>query len=551
LEPSRIAISYTRFSSAKQARGDSERRQVQLAENYAAAHGLVIDRQLSFQDLGVSAFDQSNVRTGALGLFLQAIKQGRIPPGATLIVESFDRLSRATPLDAMQVFTEIINAGLTVVTLADNQVFTRSSLTNNPHQLFASLLVMARAHDESATKSRRGKAAWQAKKQLAKSSGAVMTRKTPYWIRAKPDKSGFELIPERAAVVKRLIEDSERGTGNTTLIAQLHSEGVAAWSKSGRWQPSYMQKLLRSPALFGAIQFGNELIKDYYPAVIDEDRFYHLQALRRDRASTQCTSGRGKTLSNLFSGRLKCGYCGFSMAISGYKERPRRPGRKPYERKYVGCQGARIKHPEGCARARIWFLDELEPALLFRIGQLDFSKVMGQDRSEVDAAARVLAGLQGRLGECRRKAQNVMQAIEGGEMPRALLARLKALEAEEEELGKEVHRQQQIVNALEASRSAGRDRLSAFVKAMKQLKTEDDPAKVRGVRQQIAALISGVVEGVVLYPAGPLASGSKEQRYVVVTLKNGQQVEIDDSSSRDEDAPIAPRGAETAPAAGA
>lgn len=535
MEPSRIAISYTRFSSSKQANGDSWRRQVQLAENYAAAHGLVIDQQLSFQDLGVSAFDQSNVRTGKLGMFLQAIQRGRVPAGATLIVESLDRLSRATPLDAMQVFREIINAGLTIVTLADGQVFTRESLTNNPYQLFASLVVMCRAHEESAMKSKRGKELWAAKRQRAKSSGAVMTRKTPYWIRTKPDKSGFELIPERAAVVTRLIEESEKGTGNTTLIAQLHAEGISAWSKSGSWQPSYMQKLLRSPALFGAIRLGEELVRDYYPAVIDEDRFHHLQSMRADRASTQCTSGRGKTLSNLFSGRLKCGYCGFSMAISGYKERARKPGRKPYERKYVGCQGARIRDPKGCQRARIWFLDELEPALLFRIAQLDFCSLVEQDRSKVDEAARQLAGLKGRQSECQRKARNVMQAIEGGEAPKVLLNRLKALEAEEVALTNEIQQQQRVVDALEASRSAGQDRLSAFVQAMKQLKTAEDPAKVRGLRQQIAALISGVVDRVTIYPAGPTRNGSKEQRYVTVLLKSGEAVEVDCSGEEEID----------------
>lgn len=96
-----IAISYARFSSARQVEGNSLRRQIENAEKYAAENGLIIDRSLSFTDLGISAYDRSNISKGALGLFLRAVEDGKVPIGATLIIESFDRLSRATPIDAL------------------------------------------------------------------------------------------------------------------------------------------------------------------------------------------------------------------------------------------------------------------------------------------------------------------------------------------------------------------------------------------------------------------------------------------------------------------
>ena len=114
---SSLAISYARFSSAPQGEGHSLTRQLEAAEAYATANSLVIDRGLSFRDLGVSAWDRSNIQKGALGLFLKAVEGGKVPVGSTFIVESFDRLSRATPRQALSIFTRLLDAGLNVVTL--------------------------------------------------------------------------------------------------------------------------------------------------------------------------------------------------------------------------------------------------------------------------------------------------------------------------------------------------------------------------------------------------------------------------------------------------
>lgn len=531
---SNIAISYTRFSSLGQADGDSVRRQVKLAEDYAAKHGLVIDQSLSFRDLGVSAYDQSNIRKGALGLFLQAANEGRIPRGATLIVESFDRLSRAAPLDALSVFTDILNAGLNLVTLTDGKRFSRETVRDNPFQLFESLVVMFRAHEESEMKSKRGKAVWSAKKANALASGKVMTRKTPYWIRTKPDKSGFELIPERAKVALMLVEESEQGSGANSLLRRLNAEGIEPWSKSGSWQPSYMQKLLRNPALFGAMLMKDgTLIRDYYPAVIDEDRYHRLKALRSDRATTQSTSGRGKTVTNIFSRRLKCGYCGFSMMVGSYCK-GETAERKRYERRYVACAAARIAAVGGCSKIRVWFMDELEPKLLLWLTALNPASLLGGDRTKLDRAKQAVDGIAGRLAECERSAANITKAIEDGDAPKALVARLKALEAEKDTLAQELTQAEKQLSAQEALRSNGQERLTAMLALFKALKQTDDEGKQRELRQKLAAAISLVVKQVTLYPTGPSAGGSKAQRYMVVELQNGQKYEVDDADEPDD-----------------
>ncbi len=103
-----LAYSYIRFSTAEQAKGDSLRRQIELRENYLAGKNLQLDETLTMRDPGVSAFKGVNADEGALGSFLQAIDEGRVPHGSFLLVESLDRLSRASVDVALQLFLRII-----------------------------------------------------------------------------------------------------------------------------------------------------------------------------------------------------------------------------------------------------------------------------------------------------------------------------------------------------------------------------------------------------------------------------------------------------------
>jgi hypothetical protein len=109
--------SYTRFSDPRQGTGQSVERQTQLAAQWAASRGLVLDASLSMHDEGLSAYHQRHVKTGALGVFLAAVEAGRIASGSILLVEQFDRLSRRTALEAQTqlVISAVAHEGLTVL----------------------------------------------------------------------------------------------------------------------------------------------------------------------------------------------------------------------------------------------------------------------------------------------------------------------------------------------------------------------------------------------------------------------------------------------------
>ena len=120
------AYSYLRFSTPEQALGDSERRQVEKAEAWAAAKCIPLDK--SYADRGKSGFKGTNRKRGALGRFLKQIKAGNIPHGSYLLVEDLDRLSREHPLDSLVLFKEIISAGITIVVLKNNEEYSNATL---------------------------------------------------------------------------------------------------------------------------------------------------------------------------------------------------------------------------------------------------------------------------------------------------------------------------------------------------------------------------------------------------------------------------------------
>jgi DNA invertase Pin-like site-specific DNA recombinase len=87
-----------------------------------------------------------------------------------LLVENLDRVSCQTPREALRLFLDVINLGIGVVTLTDNELHTAESLDDDSTgmKLFASLMVMIWANNESRVKGERVAAAWSRKRVAAR-----------------------------------------------------------------------------------------------------------------------------------------------------------------------------------------------------------------------------------------------------------------------------------------------------------------------------------------------------------------------------------------------
>jgi DNA invertase Pin-like site-specific DNA recombinase len=160
------AYSYIRMSTDIQLKGHSRQRQLEQSAAYAKEHNLELADDNLLEDIGVSAFQGDNLREGALGKFLEAIGKGLVPKGSYLIVESLDRLSRQEITKSLSLFLDITKAGINLVTLQDQRLYRAGQAQLD--DLIVSLVIMSRAHEESALKSQRVGAAWSNKRAHAR-----------------------------------------------------------------------------------------------------------------------------------------------------------------------------------------------------------------------------------------------------------------------------------------------------------------------------------------------------------------------------------------------
>ena len=80
---------------------------------------------------------------------------------------------------------------------------------------------MVRANEESETKSRRGKAVWMNRGSTAASK--PLTSRLPYWL-VMVD-GVVQPIPERVAVVRKIVADFLAGTGQQRIAESLNQGG--------------------------------------------------------------------------------------------------------------------------------------------------------------------------------------------------------------------------------------------------------------------------------------------------------------------------------------
>jgi DNA invertase Pin-like site-specific DNA recombinase len=458
----RIAYSYVRMSTDKQIKGDSLRRQLEASATYAKNNNLkLIDSidGVALSDIGVSAFKGANTQKGALATFLKALEDNLIEPNSVLLVESLDRLSRDKVTEALPQFLSIVNKGIEIVTLLDNQKYTKEIINSNPTAMYIGLGSMVRANEESAIKAKRIKAAWTNKR--ANTDKKVLTRICPAWLKYSDDKESFEVIPERGEVVKKIFEMSAQACGYYTITRYLNEAKVPVFGKSKHWHSSYIKKILVNRATFGEFQpYSNsdgvrekvgDPIKGYFPSVISEEIFLLVQD-SVSRRSKQSQGRKGDNFTNLFSGLMHCGHCGSSMMV-------RNRGNQSKNIKYMLC---RNQLDNGGCKMTPWNLSDLESVVFKHLRDVDFSLLLNRseksEQVELEDRSTVLKlKLDAKKSEIKRTADAMVAQDLSQAMRNVFVQKFKELENESSILNKELsdleklirekHESQQILNS--------------------------------------------------------------------------------------------------------
>ncbi|MCJ8293588.1 MAG: recombinase family protein [Colwellia sp.] len=306
-------VGYIRFSSDRQAEGDSVERQRTLILDVAKGRGLEVDRWVL--DEGVSAFHGDNL-TGALGGIIAEANSGKFK--GTLLVENLDRISRQHPEKALQVLLNLMQKGVTVITCADNR---EHSSGGDPMNLFNSLITFIRGNEESVMKSRRANSVWASNRDKLKDGLKIKNAYIPRWLEWSAD--DLIIIEEKAELIRRMFKLCTEGLGYSAISKILNNESIPTLSGLGLHRASGVAHFIKNRSVIGEYQPHTnvdgkrqpvgEAIADYYPS-ISEDLFYRAAGAVAIRNNYGSGGYRRGSFTNLFSGLIRCA-CGEMMLL--------------------------------------------------------------------------------------------------------------------------------------------------------------------------------------------------------------------------------------------
>ncbi|WP_294390170.1 recombinase family protein [uncultured Sphingomonas sp.] len=494
-KPQRKAYSYLRFSTPEQRKGDSYRRQTKMAQDYARQHGLDLDETLTFHDEGVSGYRGQNAEAGRLADFREAVEVGLVPQGSVLLVEQLDRLSRLVPRKAMRVLEDIVEAGVSVVTLNDGREYTPQSLDNDPTDLLVSVLTFMRANEESATKAKRLAQSWAAKRSEAATK--PLTGIVPAWLRLNREEQRIEEVPERVAVVQRVFAMALQGIGQHKIAETFNREGLPTWGEGKKrgteWRRSYIAKILTNDAVIGRLtphlmehdgrqkrRVPLEPLEGYYPQVISHETWADVQALLATKGAARGRQASAP-VSNILARMAACPRCGKTMTRvqKGKRSAPT-----------LVCAAA--KAGLGCEYKSVRYA-AVELALLLKLPSLIESR---------DGIEQV-EGLEDRIGNLRDAIYACGEQIEEA-VDLLLSARSTALVARLQELETQLPKMQQQLATLQDQRDvmAGPVIGSRIGKALGALQKANEGEPDRGeINRALRALFK---RAVINWPQGTI-----------------------------------------------
>ncbi len=307
---------YARVSSAKQIKGQSLtlQKDKEIAQQLALKYNTTVNPR-DYIDEGKSAYSGKNLEN-ELGRLLSDIDQDIIKSGDVVVVRTLDRLSRLSLMDAMEVYSKILKAGVLIYTTIDQQEHSGEEGKVLMSSILANLS-FSLANEES-----RKKSYLTTKHALKRIDDHLAGVRTAGGYGFNVGVGGVPLHvkivnkeitkhPDNFTVVQDLIKYALAGNGILKCQQWLNSKQKKQYSKQG------VSNLLKSTALFGQLSVevdGNDYqLHGFYPEACTEKEYYLLQSMRKNKNS----SGNKKNHSLLSgNGILFCGDCKKSLAVN-------------------------------------------------------------------------------------------------------------------------------------------------------------------------------------------------------------------------------------------
>jgi len=373
---------FSRCSTAIQATdGDSLRRQTDSTLAWISRDfpdWEISDR--SFTLAGVSAYDGSAL---GLGGFIAACERGEIVSGkSVLAIEAPDRLSRLDPDETRQLWRTIQKKhGVDIAVTRWGIVFKHDESVGLGNDLMLTAAFHL-ARMESEQKSHRIRATIEKRRNDSRVGGKKRTSVAPAWLTLNKDRTEFVADKSKVAVLKRIFDLKLNSDLGPDAIARIFTDEKLETLRGGShiWSRTIIRNYLTSPAVIGHFQPQTsskvngkrkyedvgDVIKDYYPAVIDEDIFYATQ--KTFKTSTQ---GRKGNYTNLLRGMAVCPLCGSAMST---RQGLRSTGKK------ISLKCSVSMKNNTCNQSQVPY-QQIEDTIVSVLSILDYSRIGGGSTS--------------------------------------------------------------------------------------------------------------------------------------------------------------------------
>jgi hypothetical protein len=428
----RRAISYIRFSSPRQELGTSLERQLAGTKDFCKRHNLFLDETI--EELKTSGYKGKNLAVGKLKIFIAAVEAKKIPPGTVLVVESLDRLTRNSVLEATNLLTTILTNGVDIGLVTEDKIYSHEYVNKNPFELIVAVTYLIRGGDESRRKSYNTTKNWKLKMEWVANEKRPVALNPPCWLVYKNHGKGtlgwWELDEAKVELIKKVYSDYlKSGLGIWQLTHQMNENKVPVITKRGRpdskWHRITLHRLLTDKAVIGIYTNLEPPIEKYFPAIIDEDTFYAVQSKLKSRIRAR---GRSNLRDiSLFKGICKCSRCGSTMT------RITRTRKGKLEYRYLYCHGSILGT---CKPARRVDLTKFENAFMrYTFGSKTANVFFKEEKEPDNTLPKEIAAVDGQILDKTARRDRLVESIEDGEdNPKVIKDRIAALENEVEQL---------------------------------------------------------------------------------------------------------------------
>jgi len=482
-------VSIVRFSSTKQADGDSYRRQLAGSQSFCAARNWELDLSLHERDVRkhtASAMRGDQIRKGVLGKFIAVVKAGKLPKDRqiVLLVEEIDRLTRQVHDQAYDLCLSLMRLGVWICTTMDGEIYTLDRINSSLETRLKLQLKLDAAREHSEKLSNRLSEVWENRRARILAGEKLVTEATPAFLTVKDDK--VVLPPENKQTLMRINRLCREGLGVRRITKLFNTPPrVPTFTGAKSWSQTAIQKYLEMRSTFGEATFyrvDKESVpgtaikipvlteKDYYPAAISETDFILAEQARQRRKGIGPIHKEGR-FSNLFSGMGKC-WCGATLRYSD----------KGRDRRYLFC--AHSTHNRGCGNHRHYDYDGIEREVLALLLLFDVSRLTSQpdDRS---------AEIEALEAQIRDKDERANWLAESGEMTRRTREQMDKLDREIGELRKRLDDIRKTVIVAQARGDAYRE-FADMVDQMWQADARDESRKA--LRARISQELRRVID---------------------------------------------------------